>query len=105
MRPASCVSVKYSPRICKLPSASVLICELWAPIQLVCELRTVSLGVLTGPSRTSEMELLSNIVNGFQPLIIWAKISILDVRLGFEYASGVINQSVSREFALFQVRI
>ena len=39
------------------------------------------------PSRTSKMQLFAKIVNGFQPLIIFAKSFILDVQLGFEYVS------------------
>ena len=39
------------------------------------------------PSRTSEMELFAKIVNGFQPLTIFAKSSTLGVQLGAEYAS------------------
>ena len=43
---------------------------------------------VTFPSQTSKMELFAKIINGFQLLNIFAKISILDVRLGFEYASA-----------------
>ena len=43
------------------------------------------------PSRISQMELFAKIVNGFQPLTIFARSSILDVRLGFEYASAEAN--------------
>ena len=39
------------------------------------------------PSRTSEIKHVAKIVNGFQPLTIFAECSILDVRLGSEYAS------------------
>lgn len=35
------------------------------------------------------MELFVKITNSFKPLIIFAKRSILDVWLGFEYKSGV----------------
>ena len=34
------------------------------------------------------MEIFAKIVNGFQPLTIFAKSSILDVLQGSEYASG-----------------
>ena len=37
----------------------------------------------------SQIELFAKIVNGFQPLIIFTKSSILDVWQGSEYASGV----------------
>ena len=43
--------------------------------------------VYSEPSRTSTMELFAQIVEGFQLLAIFIKSSILDVRLGFEYAS------------------
>ena len=39
------------------------------------------------PSWTSKMDLFAKIVNGWTPLTIFAKRSILDVRLGSEYAS------------------
>ena len=39
------------------------------------------------PSQTSKIELFAIIVNGFQPLIIFAKNSILDVPLGSENAT------------------
>ena len=38
------------------------------------------------PSRTSTTELFAKIVKGFQLLTIFIKTSILDTRLGFEYA-------------------
>ena len=45
------------------------------------------------------MEIFVEIVNGFQPLIIFAKTSILDVWQGIEYASAASN-SVSLFLAL-----
>ena len=45
------------------------------------------------------MEIFVEIVNGFQPLIIFAKTSILDVWQGIEYASATSN-SVSLFLAL-----
>ena len=39
------------------------------------------------PSQTSKMELFARIIKGFQLLTIFIKSSILDIRLGFEYAS------------------
>ena len=35
------------------------------------------------------MERFAKIVNGWKPLTIFAKLSILDVLQGFEYASGI----------------
>ena len=40
------------------------------------------------PGQTSKMELFAKIVRGFQPLIFYAKSSVLDVSLGSGYASG-----------------
>ena len=40
------------------------------------------------PSQTSKIELFEKVVNGFQPLTIFEKSSILDVWQGSEYASG-----------------
>ena len=40
------------------------------------------------------MELFAKIVNVWKPLIIFAKISILDIRLGFEYASNLPIYSI-----------
>ena len=37
------------------------------------------------PKRTSKMDLLKKIINDWKPLTIFAKNSILDIRLGFEY--------------------
>ena len=34
----------------------------------------------------------AKIVNSFQPLTIFVKSSILDVRLGFEYASDILTK-------------
>ena len=43
------------------------------------------------PSQTSKMDSFAKIVNGVQPLIIFAKHSILDVWQGSEYASEVFR--------------
>ena len=43
--------------------------------------------VYSRPSRTSTMELFAQIVKDFQLLTIFIKSSILDIRLGSEYAS------------------
>ena len=43
--------------------------------------------VYSEPSRTSKVVLFAKIVNGFHLLTIFAKGSILDVRMGSEYAS------------------
>ena len=52
------------------------------------------------PSWTSNMELFVEIVKGYLLLTIFAKLSILDVWLGCEYASGIfrpfMNKKVSR---------
>lgn len=48
---------------------------------------TQSLKSTTEPCRPSKMELFDKIDGGFQPLIIFAKISLLPVRLRSEYAS------------------
>ena len=40
----------------------------------------------TEPRRTSKMKYFSKIANGWKPLAIFAKSSILDVRLGSDYA-------------------
>ena len=40
------------------------------------------------PCQTSKMELFANIVNGFQPLTVFANSYILDVWQGSEYALG-----------------
>ena len=40
------------------------------------------------PSRTSKIELFAKIISGFQLLNIFAKSSILDVKLGFESADA-----------------
>ena len=39
-------------------------------------------------SLTSKMELFVKIIINFKPFTIFTKSSILDIRLGFEYASG-----------------
>ena len=41
------------------------------------------------PSRTYKIELIAKIVNSWKPLTFIAKISILDLRLGFEYTSAI----------------
>ena len=43
--------------------------------------------VYSEPCQTSEIIFFVKIVNGFQPLTIFAKRSILNVSSGFEYAS------------------
>ena len=40
------------------------------------------------PSRTSKMKLFPKILNGLKQLIIFAKSSILDIRLGSKYTPG-----------------
>ena len=45
-------------------------------------------GAYSETSRTSEMELFEKIVHNFWPFTIFARGSILDVRLGSEYASA-----------------
>ena len=40
------------------------------------------------PCQTSKTKLFAKTVNGFSPLTIFVKRSILDVRLGFEYPSA-----------------
>ena len=40
------------------------------------------------PSQTSKMKLFVQIVNGLQPLTIFAKSSILDIWVGTEYATA-----------------
>ena len=49
--------------------------------------------VYPDPSWTSKIGLFAKIINGFQPLTIFAKSSILDVQLGSEYTSesSVLN--------------
>ena len=42
--------------------------------------------VYSEPSQISKMKRFVKMVNGFQPFTIFAKRSILDLRLGFEYA-------------------
>ena len=41
--------------------------------------------------KVSKMESFAKIVNGFKPLTIFAKLSILDVWLGSEYTSGQLE--------------
>ena len=40
------------------------------------------------PLQTSKLELFAKIVNGFKPLTVFSKSSILDVSSGSKYASG-----------------
>ena len=47
----------------------------------------IKLGAHSGPSQTSKMELFTKVVNDLKPLSIFAKSVILDVWLGYEYAS------------------
>ena len=47
-------------------------------------------------SRTSKMELLAKIANGFQPLTIFANSSILDVQQGSDYTSCINLDFLSR---------
>ena len=94
-----------SPEICGLRAASLVISELWAVIQPVCELQAVSPEVYWEFSEL-KMEIFSKLINGFQQLTNSTKNSILDIRLGYEYPSGVNNQPVSWEWcqsALYQV--
>ena len=48
---------------------------------------------IQNPSRTSKMELFLKIENGFQPLTIFAKILILDVKLAFRASLQYFNKS------------
>ena len=41
------------------------------------------------PKRKSKMDLLKKIINDWKPLNIFVKNSILDIRLGFEYAFDI----------------
>ena len=50
------------------------------------------------PCYTSKMELFSEIVNGFQPLTISTKSSVLDVWQGSEYVSGNIQRKMKNTF-------
>ena len=43
-------------------------------------------------SQTLKIELFAKLVNGFQPLTIFAKVFILDVRIGSEHASEGIPE-------------
>ena len=47
----------------------------------------VVLEAYTDPSLISKMESFAKIVDAFQALTIFQKSSILDIRLGYEYAS------------------
>ena len=49
-------------------------------------------GVFRTQTNTSKMEHFAKIVNGFQPLTIFAKSFILDVRLGSKFTSELQNQ-------------
>ena len=46
------------------------------------------------PSGPYKMEIFAKIAHGFQPLTIFAKTSLLDVRMSSEYVSDVILQSL-----------
>ena len=56
-------------------------------------MRRWSLHAYSEASRTSKMELIAKIVNGWKPLTVFAKRFILDVWLGSEYASEVNHPS------------
>ena len=43
------------------------------------------------PCQTSKMKCLTKKVNGFQPLSIYAKNSILDIWQGSDYVSGLLK--------------
>ena len=68
--------------------------SLWAALDINSfkSLQTLPLIQLTEvysePCHTSKMEHFAKIVNGFQPLTILVKGSVLDVCQGFEYASS-----------------
>ena len=54
------------------------------------------------PSQTCKVDIFTKIVNSKQPAIVFAKSSILDVQLGFEYAStssfaGMFNILLGKE--------
>ena len=49
-------------------------------------------------SRISKMELLAKIVNGFQPLTIFLKSSILDIQLSSEHASDTSHVTLNTGF-------
>ena len=51
-------------------------------------------------NQTSKMELFVNIVNSWKPSTISTKSSILDVRLGFKYASGQVS---TYEISVYQL--
>ena len=56
-------------------------------LELECEIFRISPAAYSERSRTSKMELFSKKVNGYKPLTVLPKSSILDVVLGSEYAS------------------
>ena len=58
------------------------------------------------PLQTSKMKkLFAKIVNGFKPLTVFAKSSILDVCNGSKYASGYNYLQNSYKYAMKGVRI
>ena len=59
---------------------------------------------IQNPLEHLKMELSAEIVNGFQPITIFPKRSILDVRQGFEYASNTYERSISSDFSKIEKR-
>ena len=53
------------------------------------------------PSGTSNMELFAKIIKGYLLLIIFVKISTLDVWLGAEYASGIFRPFMNEIFCRY----
>ena len=60
---------------------------------------SATIEVYPEPYQTSKMELLAKIVNGFQPLTIFAKSSILDVRQGSKYTSNIRLHRNSNDYS------
>ena len=58
--------------------------------QLVAKL-SKNLGANSESSQTSKIEAFAIIDNGWKPLTIFAKISTLDIWLGSEYASKIVE--------------
>ena len=75
--------LKCDLRVVCLCNANSAICEMRTVIERVSDLRAFSPEAYSEPSRTSKMEL-------------FVKISILDVRLGSDYASGIYLNCLSR---------
>ena len=48
------------------------------------------------PKQTSKMDLLKKIINDWQPLTIFAKNSILDIRLGFDWVYWIFDMYIVR---------